>query len=75
LEEPATYVFRAVNDGRVVYALETEGERIEDKTPNILPDESTQLKVNLNPGTYVLYRPVGDHKGHGMNGTVMVREG
>jgi hypothetical protein len=60
-------------DGRVVHALQIEGEAIEDKTPDIPPDKSTQLKVDLKPGTHDLYRPVD--KGRGVNGAVTVREG
>lgn len=32
------------------------------KTPDIPPDESTQLKVDLKPGIYELYHPVATTK-------------
>jgi plastocyanin len=70
-----TYVFRAVNSGDVVHALEIEGHGIEEETPNIQPGESSELEVNLDPGTYELYCPVDDHEERGMMGTVTVKEG
>jgi plastocyanin len=75
LERPGTYVFRAVNSGETVHALEIEGGGIEEETENIQPGESTQLEVNLDPGTYKLYCPVGNHEERGMVGTVTVEEG
>src|SRR5919107_5406586 len=72
LDRPGTYVFRAVNDGDVTHALEIEGGGIEEETAEIGPGESAVLEVNLDPGTYVLYCPVGDHKERGMDGTVTV---
>ena len=73
LEQPGTYVFKAVNGGNVVHSLETEGQGIEEETPNIQPRENSELKVNLDPGTYKLYCPVGNHEERGMVGTVTVR--
>jgi hypothetical protein len=66
---------QGLNDGRVVHALQIEGEGIEDKTPGVPPDESAQRKVDLKSGPYDLYRPGGNHKGRGMDGAVTVREG
>ncbi len=74
LDRPGTYVFRAVNSGDEVHALEIEGEGIEEETEDIEPGESAELEVNLDPGTYVLYCPVGDHEERGMRGTVTVQE-
>ena len=75
LDSPGTYVFRAVNEGDVTHALEIEGGGIEEETAEIGPGESAVLEVNLDPGTYVLYCPVGDHKERGMDGTVTVEVG
>ena len=72
LDQPGTYVFRAVNGGNVVHSLEIEGQGIEEETPNIQPRENSELKVNLDPGTYKLYCPVGNHEERGMVGTVTV---
>lgn len=74
LEEPGTYVFRAVNSGTVVHALEIEGHGIEEETGEVPPGESAEFEVNLEPGTYELYCPVGNHEGLGMTGTVTVQE-
>ncbi len=74
LDRPGTYVFRAVNVGDTVHALEIEGEGIEEETEEIAPGESTELEVNLDPGTYKLYCPVGNHEELGMTGTVTVQE-
>ncbi len=74
LDRSGTYVFRAVNSGTVGHALEVEGEGIEEETEEIPPGESTELEVNLEPGTYELYCPVGNHEERGMTGTVTVQE-
>jgi uncharacterized cupredoxin-like copper-binding protein len=71
LDRPGTYLFRASNSGEVEHALEIEGE----ETGDIQPGESTLLEVNLDPGIYKLYCPVGDHEERGMVGTVTVEEG
>jgi uncharacterized cupredoxin-like copper-binding protein len=74
LDPPGTYVFRAVNSGTVEHALEIEGEGIEEETEEIAPGESAELEVNLDPGTYKLYCPVGNHEERGMTGTLTVQE-
>ncbi len=74
LDQPGTYVFRAVNSGDVVHALEIEGEGIEEETEEIAPGETAELEVNLDPGTYELYCPVGNHEERGMTGAVTVQE-
>jgi uncharacterized cupredoxin-like copper-binding protein len=75
LDRPGTYLFRASNSGEAEHALEIEGEGIEEETEDIQPGESTLLEVNLDPGIYKLYCPVGDHEERGMVGTVTVEEG
>jgi plastocyanin len=75
LDEPGTYVFRAVNSGQTVHALEVEGEGIEEETEEIEPGQSAELKVELEAGTYELYCPVGDHAEEGMEGELTVEEG
>ena len=73
LDQPGTYVFRAVNEGQTEHALEVEGEAFEERTENLAPGESAELRVELTePGEYELYCPVGDHKDRGMDGTVTV---
>jgi plastocyanin len=75
LDKPGTYVFKAVNSGDTVHALEVEGEGIEEETEEIEPGQSAELKVKLKAGTYELYCPVGDHKEKGMEGAVKIEEG
>jgi plastocyanin len=74
LEEPGTYVFKAVNSGSTVHALEIEGQDIEEETEEIQPGQSAELKVKLEAGTYELYCPVDGHKEEGMEGKVIVKE-
>jgi uncharacterized cupredoxin-like copper-binding protein len=75
LDKPGTYVFKAVNSGDTVHVLEVEGEGIEEKTAEIEPGQSAELKVKLNAGTYELYCPVGGHAEEGMEGKLTVKEG
>jgi plastocyanin len=75
LEKPGTYLFKAVNSGGTVHALEVEGQGIEEETEEIQPGQSGELKVKLEAGTYELYCPVDAHKEEGMEGKVIVKEG
>ena len=76
LDRPGTYVFRAVNIGRAVHSLRIEGGGIEEQqTSNIGAGESADLTVTLEPGTYELDCPVGNHEELGMRGSVTVQEG
>jgi plastocyanin len=75
LEKPGTYLFKAVNSGGTVHALEVEGQGIEEETEEIQPGQSAELQVKLKTGTYELYCPVDGHKEEGMEGKVIVKEG
>jgi uncharacterized cupredoxin-like copper-binding protein len=75
LEKPGTYLFKAVNSGGTVHALEVEGQGIEEETEDIQPGQSAELKVKLKTATYELYCPVDGHKEEGMEGKVIVKEG
>ncbi len=75
LDKPGTYVFRAVNSGDTVHALEVEGEGTEVETEEIEPGQSAELKVKLEAGTYELYCPVDGHAEEGMEGKLTVKEG
>jgi uncharacterized cupredoxin-like copper-binding protein len=75
LEKPDTYLFKAVNSGGTVHALEVEGQGIEEETEEIQPGQGAELKVKLEAGTYELYCPVDGHKEEGMEGKVIVKEG
>ncbi len=75
LDKPGAYVFKAVNSGDTVHALEVEGEGIEEETEEIEPGQSAELKVKLKAGTYELYCPVDGHAEEGMEGKLTVKEG
>ena len=75
LEKPGTYLFKAVNSGGTVHALEVEDQGIEEETEEIQPGQSAELKVKLKAGTYELYCPVDGHKEEGMEGKIIVKEG
>ncbi len=62
--------FNVVNDGTVPHNFEIEGEGIETLLDfDLQPGESTELEVDLEPGTYEVYCPVGEgsHRAQGMN--------
>ena len=75
LDAAGTYTFRAVNDGSTDHALEIEGNGVEDETETIGAGESSDVTVELAEGTYEMYCPVGNHKGQGMVGRVIVGAG
>lgn len=75
LDESGVYTFRAANNGSVTHALELEGEGVEAETEDIAPGASADLKVELKPGTYELYCPIGNHEQQGMKGSVTVAGG
>lgn len=60
------------NESQVPHAVEVEGDGIEEETETIQGGE-TELTVDLKPGTYEFYCPVGDHKEEGMKGELIVK--
>jgi plastocyanin len=68
--------FDVRNDGEVEHSLEVEGSGGEAQlAENLQPGETGSLEVNLEPGRYEWYCPVGDHKQRGMRGVVTVAGG
>ena len=67
--------FRVANRGQITHALEVEGGDIEEETEEIPAGGSATLKVDLKPGTYELYCPIGNHKEQGMEGSLTVGGG
>jgi uncharacterized cupredoxin-like copper-binding protein len=65
--------FKVANSGAAPHALEVEGNSVEEETETIQPGGSGQLRINLAPGTYKMYCPVGDHEQRGMVGELTVR--
>ena len=62
----------AVNNGETEHALEIEGSGVEEETDTIAPGESAEVTVELKPGTYEMYCPIGNHRELGMEGTIVV---
>ena len=67
--------FTLTNDGQTVHSLEIEDVDGSDAEieGDVAPGESGTLKVNLKPGTYEFYCPVGNHKEMGMEGEITVK--
>lgn len=85
LDRPGTYAFRVKNVADdTAHALEirsTEGAKVDYKegsvrTADLSPGASNpEFKVELEPGTYEIFCPVGHHEEQGMRGTLTVEEG
>jgi plastocyanin len=60
------------NPSEVPHAVEIEGNGVEEETDTVTGD-SARVTVELKPGEYEFYCPVGNHKGAGMVGTLTVR--
>jgi plastocyanin len=68
-----TVIFKVTNDGDATHNLEVEGNGVEEELPQDLsPGDSGALTVDLEPGDYTMYCPVGNHREQGMEGTVTV---
>lgn len=60
------------NASSVPHAVEVEGDGVSDSTAVVTGGKAT-LALNLKPGTYEFYCPVGDHKEDGMKGVLTVK--
>ena len=67
--------FNLTNDGQAPHSLEIEDVNGQDQEieGDVAPGESGTLQVNLPPGTYEFYCPVGNHKEMGMEGEITVK--
>ena len=74
---PGPVVLEIKNTGSVPHALELEGGRLEQSTPQIQPGATSTLKLDLRAGTYEAYCPVGkgSHKMLGMMNHLTVGSG
>jgi plastocyanin len=69
-----TYTFTMANDGRATHAIEIDGPGVADqKSSTAGPGGTTTLTVTLQPGSYTLYCPVGNHRQMGMQTTLTVQ--
>ena len=72
VDEAGETTFTVSNEGEFPHALEIEGNGIEEGTEQLSPGDSGSVTVELEPGEYELYCPVGDHRDQGMVGTLVV---
>ena len=69
-----SYAIEVANDGDAVHDLiveDADGKKVAG-TPTISPGQSGTLEVTLEPGEYVFYCSVGNHRGMGMELPVTV---
>jgi plastocyanin len=62
---------KLVNESDNPHAVEVEGNGVEEESETITGSE-TELTVDLEPGEYTFYCPVGQHRQNGMEGTLTV---
>jgi plastocyanin len=70
-----TVTFSVVNKGPSPHALEIDGNGVEEETETLSTGDHADLTVDLKPGTYEIYCPIGDHRARGMEGKLVVRGG
>jgi plastocyanin len=63
---------KIVNESDIPHAIEVEGNGVEEETDTVT-GENAEVTVDLKPGKYEYYCPVGDHKQQGMKGTLTVK--
>ena len=63
---------KLVNESDIPHAVEIEGNGVEEESETITGGE-TELTVDLEPGEYEYYCPVGNHADQGMKGTLTVQ--
>jgi plastocyanin len=61
------------NQSQLPHAVEIEGNGVEETTETVTGQDAPPLTVDLKPGTYEFYCPVGDHRAAGMEGTLTVK--
>lgn len=68
-----SYTFDVVNEGSAThdFVVERDGSDVA-ATESIAPGSSTTLTVDLEPGEYVFYCSIGNHRAMGMEVTVTV---
>jgi uncharacterized cupredoxin-like copper-binding protein len=67
--------FNVSNTGKIDHNFEVEGQGIEKEFEmNLKPGQSQTLTVDLKPGTYEVYCPVGKHEDKGMKMELKVTE-
>lgn len=70
LDAGGSVTVRLVNEGQAPHALALEGAEV--TSDQIGAGESTELTAELEPGSYTMFCPVGNHREQGMEGTLVV---
>ena len=60
------------NPSSVPHALAIEGNGVDATSETVTASEAPPVEVELAPGTYTFYCPVGGHEAAGMKGTLTV---
>ena len=65
------------NSGTAAHSFEIEGNGIEERTRPVAPDSTVTLSLELKPGKYDIYCPLGSglHKKMGMTASLAVQAG
>jgi plastocyanin len=63
---------KLVNESDTPHAVEVEGNGVEEETDTVTGGD-VELTVDLKPGEYTYYCPVGQHRQQGMEGTLTVK--
>lgn len=69
---PGETTFLVTNTGEHEHGFEVEGNGLERAIESLPPGETAELTVDLQPGTYTVYCPVGNHREEGMVTTLRV---
>jgi plastocyanin len=71
---PGTYTFTADNAGKFPHTITIKGPGVENQSAGgpLQGGQSGALTVDLQPGTYEIWCPVGEHKAKGMDTTITV---
>lgn len=64
--------FDVKNTGKFLHSLAIEGGGVKQESQKIKGGENTKLEVDLKPGTYKTWCPVGNHEEQGMVGELVV---
>jgi uncharacterized cupredoxin-like copper-binding protein len=71
-----TVSFQITNVGEMEHSFAIEGGDVSDELVEpIAPGESFTYTMQLPPGTYTVWCPIGDHREQGMETTIEVTEG
>ncbi|MEA2333097.1 MAG: hypothetical protein QOH58_3235 [Thermoleophilaceae bacterium] len=70
--KPGKVVVVMDNPSDIPHAVEVEGNGVE-KASEVVTGATSQVEVDLKPGDYEFYCPVGNHRQAGMEGTLTVK--